>query len=240
MTPETRAKISAAQRLRDPASYALSKTNALVTGANAKVIKMWPAKPGKYDECESCEYLNNGCAIDFQHCADKTDLYVKFLMAQESGNSAFLGQEMAATQAGIAAITAGMIRSIAQKGVSLEIPIYTKTEKGIEVATYTDEEGKIRTLTRTEAHPLLPHLINYISKNTMTLGDMGLTPKVKEEQRQMQGFLDAKEADRETLDEATRAQQSMVQNLMRVIGGARVIDGGRVIDSTAEEDISDA
>lgn len=240
LSPESRAKISAAQKSRDPASYEISKTNALITGANAKVIKIWPAKPGKYAECETCEYLTNGCATDFQYCADKTDLYVKFMMAQETGNSAFLGQEMAATQAGIAAITASMIRILAQKGVTIETPIYTKTENGIEVATYTDEEGKTRTITRTEAHPLLPHLINYVSKNTMTLGDMGLTPKVKEEHRQMQGYLDAKEADCETLNEATQAQQSMVQNLMRVIGGARVIDGGRVIDSTTEEDITDA
>lgn len=239
MSLESRAKISAAQKARDPASYAISKSNRMITGANAKVLKAWPAKPGVYAECEMCEFLNNGCKVDFQHCADKTDLYVKFLMAQETGNSAFIGQEMAATQAGMAAITASMIRSLAQKGVTLEVPVYTKTENGIEVVTYTDEDGKTRTITRIEANPLLPHLINYVSKNNLTLGDMGLTPKVKEEQRQLQGYLDSKEADRETQLDAINAQQRMVQNLLRVVGGARVIEGGRVIDS-ATDDASDA
>ena len=232
---ESRAKISAAQKARDPASYAISKSNRMITGANAKVLKVWPAKPGTYAECDTCEFLTNGCKTDFQHCADKTDLYVKFLMAQETGNSAFIGQEMAATQAGMAAITASMIRSLAQKGVTMEVPVYAKTENGIEVATYTDDEGKKRTITRTEANPLLPHLINYVSKNNLTLSDMGITPKVKEEQRQLQGFLDSKEADRETQLDAINAQQTLVQNLLRVVGGARVIEGGRVIDVTTDD-----
>lgn len=233
---EARIVISIANQQRDPSSYAVSRFNAIVHGASAKTAKYYPARPGHYDICEHCEYLMDGCGTAWKHCAKRTELFVQYSLAQEEGDGSLLGALMAETQAGLAAITGDMIRNIAVKGVALEVPVFSKGENRIEIATWQDEDGKERTLTRLEAHPLLPHLINFIQKNTMTLGDMGLTPRAKEETQQFKGFLDAKDADRETLQEATRTQQDLVNKLLGVVGHARVIDGG-VIE---EGEIADA
>jgi hypothetical protein len=234
-TAEARAAISHGNKARDKASWEISRFNAITHGATAETAKYYPARPGHYDLCEHCEYLIDGCGTELRHCAKRTELFVQFSLAQESGDGSLLGKLMASTQAGLMAITADMIRSIARRGVELETPIFTKGENGIDIATYQDAEGKERTLMRIEAHPLLPHLINYIQKNTMTLGDMGLTPKVQEEQKQFRGFLDAKEADRETLQDASRTQHDLVANLLRVVGGVRVIEGGRVVDAEVDD-----
>ena len=234
-TPEQIAAIVAGNKARDKSSYEASRFNAIVTGATARTAQFFPARPGKYPHCEHCEYLTEGCGTELQHCAKRTELFVKFHMAAETGNAGLLRSLMADTQAGMMALTADMITAISRRGVELETPVFTKGEDGIDIATYTDAEGKERTLMRVEAHPLLPHLINYIQKNTMTLGDMGLTPKIQEEQKQFKGFLDAKDADRETIQDAAAAQREVVANLLRVVGGTRVVQGGRVIDATPED-----
>lgn len=235
-SPEGLAAISAAQRERDPASYAASRFNALTHGATAETAKFYPARPGHYDQCNHCEFLTDGCGSAFQHCAKRTELFVQFAIAQEEGDGTLLGRLMASTQAGLMAITTDMMRSIAQRGVEIETPVYSRGENGIEVATYTDKDGKERPITKIEAHPLLFPLITFISKNNLTLGDMGLRPADKEEQAALKGFLDAKDSDRETLAEATRTQQDIVNNLLRVVGGNRVVNAGRVIDAPKEED----
>ncbi|OQX03942.1 MAG: hypothetical protein BWK73_37840 [Thiothrix lacustris] len=232
---DARAAMSAAQRARDPASYAVSRFNAITHGATAETAKFYPARPGHYPICEACEYFNDGCGIAFQHCAKRTELFVQFHLAQESGDGSLLGRLMASTQAGLMAITNDMIRDVAVRGVALETPVFTKGEKGIELATYEDAEGRTKTLTKVEAHPLLLPLINIIQRNTMTLGDMGLTPKAKEKTQQFKGFLDAQAADRETLQDATRTQQGLIADLFRVVGQARVVEGGRVIDGEIDD-----
>lgn len=232
---EARAAISAAQRARDPASYAVSRFNAITHGATAETAKFYPARPGHYALCDSCEYLMDGCGTALQHCAKRTELFVQFHLADEQGDGSLLGKLMASTQAGLMAITNDMIRDIALRGVALETPVWTKGERGVELATFTDDAGQSRVLKKVEAHPLLPVLIAFIHKNTMTLGDMGLTPKAKEEEKQFKGFLDAQAADRESLQDAARAQQELVANLMRVVGGARVVEGGRVVDGEVDD-----
>ena len=228
---ETRAAISAAQKARDPASYAVSRFNAITHGATAETAKYYPARPGHYDLCETCEYALDGCGTELKHCAKRTELFVQFALAQEEGNGVLLGKLMASTQAGLMAITADMIRAIARRGVEVETPIFTKGDKGIELATWQDAEGKERTITKLEAHPLLQPLIQFIHKNNMTLSDMNLTPAAKEETKQFQGFLDTQNAQRESLEEASRNQQQLVSDLLRVVAGPRVINStGKVID----------
>ena len=232
-SPDARARIAAANANRDASSYAVSRFNALTHGATAETAKYYPARPGKYGVCEACEYLLDGCGTSFKHCAKRTELFLRFTLAQESGDGSLLGSLMASTQAGVMAITQDMVRDIAARGVSIETPQWTRTEKGIEVAKYKDSDGNERLLTKLEAHPLLFPLIAMLQKNTMTLGDMGLTPRAKEEEKMLQGYLDSKSASRETIDQAVKHQQQMVNQLMQIVGG-------NIIDADAIEVVTDA
>lgn len=239
-TAEGRLRISEANKARDAGSYEASRFNALTHGLSAEVARFFPARPGKYAQCDSCDYLTDGCGTQLRHCAKRTELFVQFHLAQQEGDGRLLGRLMASNQAAIAAIQADMIRSIAIRGVDIETPIfYADKDSGkIKLATYLDEAGNTRTITKVEAHPLLKILIDFIAKNNTSLGDMGLTPKPKEEQARFKGHLDDDE-DRETAALAQQRMADQVEKLRAIMGGGRpVIGSSRVVDSTVVGDDS--
>jgi hypothetical protein len=235
-----RAKISEANKARDPASYAVSRFNALTHGMSAETAKFYPARPGKYDQCDGCEFLNDGCGTSvLKHCAKRTELFVQFNLAMEEGNSGMLGRLMASNQAALHALLGDMMRAVAKRGVELESPEFSfnKLTGGIDLAEWEDAQGNKHVITKVEAHPLLPHIINYFHKNGSTLADLSLTPAAAKEEERLQGFLDDQQQSRESLADAQQAMQRQLAGLQRIIGGqGRMIEGGRVIDA---EDNSD-
>lgn len=229
-TAEGRLRISEANKARDAGSYEASRFNALTHGLSAEVARFFPARPGKYAQCDNCDYLTDGCGTQLRHCAKRTELFVQFHLAQQEGDGRLLGRLMASNQAAIAAIQADMIRSIAIRGVDIETPVYyaDKDSGKIKLATYLDEAGNSRTITKVEAHPLLRILIDFIAKNNTSLGDIGLTPKPKEEQARFKGNLD--DDDRETAAWAQQRMAEQVAKLREIMGGGRPVIG-RVVDA---------
>lgn len=234
-----RLAISQANKDRDPDSYRLSRFNALSHGLSSTVAQFFPARPGNYDICESCEYLNNGCGDDMKHCAKRTELFVQFKLAEEEGDGRLLGKLMAGTQAGLAAITMDMVRNVAVKGVMIETPEYyidKETGKPMPLKL-TDEYGREVQIMKAEANPLLSHLINFIQKNNTTLGDMGLTPAAKEEERRFDGYLEAAETSQEQTLEVRKEANSQMAALRALIQGkTATIDHGNIIDAEIIDD----
>lgn len=238
-TAEGLAKISEANKKRDPASYTVSRFNAIVHGMTAETAKYYPARPGQYDACEQCEFLTDGCGTAFKHCAKRTELFVQFNLAMEEGNSALLGRLMASNQAALMAIQADMLRAVARRGVEIITPeYYTDKETGVAYPIeFTTEDGKKHRVLKVEANPLLPWIIKFMKDNGTTISDLSLTPAAQQEEKRFNGFLDAKEQERESVDlalEAIRTQQEQLQQLIR--GGAKVLPAGRVIEGEASSD----
>jgi len=237
VSEDSRIRISEANRARAPETYAVSRFNGISHGMHARVAKYYPARPGHYDQCEGCEYFMNGCGDPLVHCAKRTELFVQHALAQEEGDGTLLGPLMAETQAGISAIIADMIRSIAKKGVFIETPdFFIDKESGdVRLAQYKDEFGRTHQITRGEAHPLIQPLISLIKSNNITLGDMGLTPKVRDEEKRFNGYLDDKEQDRESVLAASRSMSKQVADLRNILGDGPKIADGSVIDADFEE-----
>ena len=239
-SPAVKAKISEANKDRDPASYAVSRFNAITHGMSAETAKFYPARPGKYDQCEGCEFLNDGCGTSsLKHCAKRTELFVQFNLAMEEGNSGMLGRLMASNQAALHALLGDMMRAVAKRGVELESPEFSfnKLTGKVDLAEWEDEEGNKRIITKIEAHPLLPHIINYFHKNGSTLADLSLTPAAAKEEERLQGFLDNEQQSRESLADAQQAMHRQLEGLQRIIGGqGRLIEGGHVIEAEAADD----
>lgn len=229
-----RLAISKANQERDPESYALSRFSALTHGLSSTVAQFYPARPGKYAQCEGCEYLNDGCGTEMKHCAKRTELFVQFALAEETGDGRLLGKLMSNMQAGVAAITMDMVRDIAIRGVTLESPeFYIDKESGRAMAVeIPDESGIPRQLMKVEANPLLNTLIGFIQKNGTTLGDMGLTPAAREEQKRFDGFLTAAEESRESVVDARKEAMQGMQQLRDLLGGGRtMIEDGEVVEA---------
>lgn len=232
ITTEGRTRVSDANKNRDTATYKVSRFNAITHGATTEVAKYFPARPSKYDQCEGCEYLGNGCGDEMQHCAKRTEIFMQFSMAQEQGDGRLLGPLMASTQAGLMSIVSDMIRSIALRGVEIETPMYVKSEAGgIELARYIDANGRERLISEIKANPLLKPLIDFISKNGMTLSDLSLTPAATEESKRFAGHLANDQANRETMQEALTKQSQQHEALMKIVNrGSQVLEG-TVIDA---------
>ncbi len=231
--------IRAAQKERDSDSYKISRFNAMTHGMSAKVADTYPARPGGYDECESCQWLTNGCGTAFNECLKKLEVFLQFHVAMKEGNGRLLGDLLAQDQAGLAAIRSSLIRSIAKHGVLRETPewVYDK-DTGIQVAEYTDEQGRRRQITKLEVNPGIKALTELIARNNTTLADMGLTPGVLEEEQKLPGYID--DDNRESI-EALEQKINEGTDALRRLMGHRTIDGElvekpkRLIDQAKED-----
>lgn len=235
-TPEGKAAVRKANKERPPESHKISRYNAMTHGMTAKVADTYPSRPGKYDECETCEWLNNGCGDAFHECLKKLEVFLQFHVAMKEGNGRLLGDLLARDQAGLSAIRSGLIRAIAKYGVMLETPewIYDK-EKGFKIAEYNDEYGEKRIINKLEVNPGIKSLTELIARNHTTLADMGLTPGIKEEEKTLPGYLD--DEDKESVAAAQQRMSEGVESLRKLMGG-RTIDGEstRLIDQGTKTD----
>ncbi len=75
-------------------------------------------------------------------------------------------------------------------------------------------------LEKIEAHPLLKLLMDYISKNKMTLEDMGMTPKAQDEQESIRGYLDHEKGSQQEALEYQRQTQQQLEHLQTLIGNS--------------------
>ena len=233
-TPEGLAKISEAQRERDPASYQNSRFNRLKNFSTAQVADFYPAVPGRYANCEGCEWRFNGCGTEFDHCLKRFESFHVVNMAMQSGNASLLSTLQAKNQAGVIAILQDMIRGVATKGVMIETPeFFVDKESGrVKLAEYTDQFGQTQRITKLEANPLLAPLIQFISKNGMSLTDLNMTPKTSADEAILKGNLDDSAANRETFEESVAMQREQMSKLMGLIGSGPKDD---VVDAEFSE-----
>lgn len=197
---------------------AITRFNALKSGAYAKTALYFPAKPGKYPHC-------NSCSVDFDYCAEqvactkRTELYMKHLIAIETGDPEMLQGIHAVNQASLSAIFDDMLMAVMADGVALRNPAYSFSKDGdFRLAEYKDKEtGEKITIEEVKAHPLLKPLFEFLTRNHMTLADLNMTPKVQMDQGISAGNLSEETASKEQADQFREKQTQALEKMAELI-----------------------
>ncbi|MEW6647207.1 MAG: hypothetical protein AB1450_08420 [Pseudomonadota bacterium] len=187
-------------------------------GLFAQTATYYPAKPGKYPHCTGCEHMQTYGCEDAGACLKRTELLLQHQVAFETGDPRLLTDLRARTQAMVQAIIDDIILAIVSEGVQLKTPAWYYDKDGdFHLAEYSDSEGERRLIYEISAHPLLKTLGDFLSKNSMTLSDLNMTPKQVTEEKQMQGFLEGQSANKDNALDYQRRQTQALEQLQQQI-----------------------
>ena len=223
-TPEGKAQ--ALQNLRiQPDAEVRTRTrfNAMKHGLNAKVASFYPAKPGNYPHCRTCQWLNNGCGT-WEHgaCLSRMELFLKHRIAFQTRDPGLLTELQADLQSNTQALINDMIRSIVNTGIEVRSPQwYSDKDGGFHLAEYQDSEGRMRQIEDISAHPLLKPLYELLSRNSTILNQLGMTQKAQEEDEVIQGFLEQKAKQTEDLSGFAERQTAALEHLATLVERSR-------------------
>lgn len=175
-----------------------TRFNAMKHGLSARTATYFPAKPGKYAQCATCDIDHDYCATQ-PCCTRQTGLFMKFAAAFERRDPNLLMDLYADQQAGVFAIVQQLMQSIIADGVAVKTPrVHVNKEGEVTVIDYIDAEtGERKIIHDLEAHPLLRALSEFISRANLNMADMGMTGRVIEEEGAALGRLQHEHEDRE-------------------------------------------
>lgn len=220
VTAEGKAR-SAANLVGHPTPEEALRTrfNGMKSGLFARQATYFPARPGGYPHCEGCEHLPTRECVAVGACLKRTELFLRHQIAFETGDTGLLQRLAADRQAALAGLIDDMILTIAQDGGPRvkELAWYHDKDGGFHLAQWTDEKGAVHQIHELKEHPMLRPLILFIEKNRMTLGDLGMTPKVREDADLLEGHLAGDAQDRESLLEHQARQAGALESLVGMI-----------------------
>lgn len=198
-----------------------TRFNAMTHGLNAQTATYFPAKPGKYAQCEGCEYLISICRTQVA-CLKRTENMMKHQIAFETKDPSLLTGIRAGMQFAVTSLIDDMLLAIVQEGVSLKIPKTTTDKEGTtKIVSFVGPDGCEMTVNEIHAHPLLRVLSDMLSRNNLSLADLRMTPKVVEEEDVMQGQLASQTQSQESLIEYQKRQAVALEGLTGLIKQAR-------------------
>jgi len=200
-----------------PEEMLITRFNGLKHGMRSSVATFWPARPGKYPQCETCE-IRNSCRKNTA-CMKKTELYMKHHIAFETGDPTMLNGLRATLQANIQAVIDDMFLAIIQDGVRLKTPqwYYDKDGTFHWAAGADPETGEMTKLYEIQAHPLIKLVGDLIAKNGMTLSDASMTNRQAGDAPQAEQDNSAPTGDelREWKERSERQQQQLMKMIQR-------------------------
>lgn len=183
-----------------------TRFNAMKHGMSAKVATYFPSKPDGYPLCKTCDVDRFYCA-DQPCCVKQTQNFMTHHAAFEQRKPGLLTGMYADMQAALFSILQQLMMTIIADGVKLTRPEFHFDENGhCSLATYTDDRGAKHTIMEVSAHPLLKAMTDLLSKNNMTLADMGMTNKVIEAEDLMPGQVSRAQAPMISDDDYRRQQ----------------------------------
>jgi hypothetical protein len=199
-----------------------TRFNGLKHGLYAQTASHFPARPGKYAACEGCEHLRNLCPVletEGGPCLKRTEIFMLHQLAFERRDPRILQTLNMELQARVRVILDEMLRKLAFQGVTLETPAwYYDKDGGFHLAEITDSNtGEKRPIMEIKEHPLLGTLLQLLQKNNMTLADMGMTPKVQDEDELVAGFTRATIESSEEVTVIRRRQLQVIEGLPDMI-----------------------
>lgn len=199
-----------------------TRFNAMKHGLNARTATYFPAKPDGYAFCKACEVDRVWCKAQAA-CSKKTELFMQHHAAFEQKNPKHLMGIYADLQASIFAVVQQILQTIIADGVKITTPEwYTDRETGrVVIAQYTDANGALRTIHNIEAHPLFRPLGEMLSRAGLSLSDMGMTPKIIDNEDAELGKLNDGTAPREEMSDYSRRQVEALEGLAAVMTRAQ-------------------
>jgi len=199
-----------------------TRFNGMKHGLNARTATYFPAKPDGYAFCSSCDVDRVWC-FDQPACVKQTQLFMRHHAAFESRDPKHLNGIYADLQGAIMAVLQQILQTIIADGVKITCPQwYTDKDTGkVLIAEYVNEYGERKILTDIEAHPLFKPLGELLSRNSLSLSDMGMTAKVIEEEGEEQGRLKVQEGAQQLLGDFSRQQAESLSALREMMEKAQ-------------------
>lgn len=197
--------------------------NALKHGLNARVASYFPPRPGRYAECGTCQYNQDEQGRAYCRsqpaCVQQAQLWMRMHAAFEQRRPELLNEIHADQQATLVSMVHQIMRQILAEGLTIRAPKYTADG---EVIDFVDEDGARKIIWDVSAHPLLKALGELLSRNNLSLADMGMTAKVVDAEPEEMGQL-AGTGDRQALTAYAERQAQAVENLASVMAEANAL-----------------
>lgn len=189
-----------------------TRFNAMKHGLYARAARYFPAKPDGYAFCSSCEVGRAHCAAQ-PACVKQTEIFMLHHAAFDQKRPEVLGSMYADFQASLMAILQQLLQTVIADGVKISRPCFDfDKEGGFHLAEY-EEDGKMHRIMEISAHPLLKPLSDLLSKNNLSLADMGMTMRSVEEEARLPGQLQGDHAPALGEDEYRRRQLAAIEGL---------------------------
>lgn len=191
-----------------------TRFNAMKHGMNARTARYFPSKPDGYPACASCDIDRDFCRNQ-PACQRQTQLFMLHHAAFEQRDPRHLTAIYSDMQAAITAIVQQVLQTIVADGVALRSPAWKVDQEGnVVIGEYLDPaSGEMKVIYEVHAHPLIRSLQDFLSKNGMSLADMGMTPRVIEQEEQAMGHLKQDAASQQSLLEYSERSAKALENL---------------------------
>lgn len=185
-----------------------TRFNGLKHGMYAKKATYFPAKDGRYPECDGCSYSAECEASGV--CLEASKVQMMVQRAVDDRDPKALAELLKDSQSKLFVLLQRMFSQVFADGVSLEAPVFASTKEGYVLVK--DSEGK-QIIERSE-HPLLKRVIDLVQKNNLSLADLLLTQKTAEEAETMRGHLDGENEERQSLREYRDGRNKMLEQFL--------------------------
>lgn len=191
-----------------------TRFNAMKHGLTAKTATYFPSRPGGYAFCAGCDVDWDYCHSQ-PACTKQTQLFMQHHAAFEQRQPGHLRGIYADLQAALFAVLQQILQTIIADGVKIEAPQYyvDKETSKLIIAEWTDEIGQRHVIKDISAHPLFKPLGELLSRNNLSLADMGMTQKVIDDEEQEFGRLQVQTAARDELSVFAQRQAKALEDL---------------------------
>ncbi len=192
-----------------------TRFNGMKHGLSARTATYFPAKPDGYAFCRTCTVDRVWCSRQAA-CLTQTQRFMLHHAAFEQRDPKVLSELHADMQAAIFTLVQQILQTIIADGVKLESPEWFHDKDGVvQLAQYIEHRtGEPKTIMKIEAHPLFKSLAELLTRNNLSLADLGMTPRVIEGEGEQLGRLAQDGADQESLTEYQRRNTAALEALV--------------------------
>lgn len=190
-----------------------TRFNGMKHGLNAKVATYFPARPDGYAFCKGCDVERAFCAAQ-PACVRQTQHFMLHHAAFEQRNPRHLMGIYADFHSALMLTIQQILQTIIADGVTINSPkTYVDKDGNCLVVEYFDEQGRRCVLREIEAHPLFRPLGELISRTGISLGDLGMTGRVVEDDTPLPGQLARGDGAQPSVEDFARKQTDALDAL---------------------------